>query len=159
MTTLHPNKHRLQAISPAHGFTLIEVMIVVAIVAILSAVALPAYQNYVIRGKIPDATSVLAANQTRLEQWFQDQRSYLSGTVCGGNVAASNTTASTNFDFTCAATATTFTLTATGKSSMSGFSYTVDQAGTRTTTIASPAPSSWRATNSSCWITKQGGTC
>ena len=45
-----------------HGFTLIEVMIVVAIVAILSAVALPSYNDYVTRGRIPDATRITSYN-------------------------------------------------------------------------------------------------
>jgi prepilin-type N-terminal cleavage/methylation domain-containing protein len=43
------------------GFTLIEVMITVAIIAILSAVAIPSYNNYMVRGKIPKATTGLAS--------------------------------------------------------------------------------------------------
>ena len=137
------------------GFTLIEVMIVVAIVGILSAVAYPAYQDYVIRSKIPDATSYLASRQTRMEQWFQDQRSYLNtGGSCGGT-AASDTNTSSYFNFTCTATATTYTLTATGKSQMAGFTYTVNDGGTRATTAV---PSGW-TTNTGCWVTKKGGLC
>ncbi|HEX5355650.1 MAG TPA: type IV pilin protein [Aquabacterium sp.] len=139
------------------GFTLIEVMIVVAIVGILSAVAYPAYQDYVIRSKIPDATSTLATRQTRMEQWFQDQRSYLNTAGNCGGAAASDTTTSTYFTFSCTATATTYTLTATGKTGaqMAGFTYTVNQDGTRATTAA---PSGW-STNAGCWVTKKGGLC
>jgi type IV pilus assembly protein PilE len=140
----------------ARGFTLIEVMIVVAIVAILSAVAMPAYSDYITRGRIPDATSGLAARQTRMEQWFQDARSYrAAGSNDCGAVPASDTSG-TYFDFGCAAgSATTFTITATGKGPMTGFVYTVDQNTTRATT---GVPSGWTA-NAACWVTKKGGTC
>ena len=56
------------------GFTLIEVMIVVAIVAILSAIAIPSYRNYVIRGKIPEATSNLSGQAVKMEQYFEDNK-------------------------------------------------------------------------------------
>lgn len=56
------------------GFTLIEVMIAVAVVAILAAPALPSYRDYVTRGNIPEATSRLLTKQVQMEQWFQDNR-------------------------------------------------------------------------------------
>ena len=65
------------------GFTLIELMIVVAIVAILSAVAVPAYSSYSMRGKIPDATSNLAALRVSMEQFYQDNRNYGTAPACG----------------------------------------------------------------------------
>jgi type IV pilus assembly protein PilE len=139
---------------PQQGFTLIELMIVVAIVAILAAVGYPAYQDYIIRSKVPEATGSLATRQTRMEQWFQDQRSYLNGDACGGT-PANDTTSSSYFNFTCTATATTFTVTATGKGQMTGFTYTIDHNGTRATTAA---PSGWN-TSTSCWVTRKGETC
>lgn len=141
----------------AHGFTLIEVMVVVAIVAILASVAMPAYTQYMIRSRIPQATSALASKQVKMEQWFQDQRSYYdaTGRVCGG-VPASDTTTSTFFTVTCAATsATAYTLTATGSGAMAGFTYTVDQDGVKKTTAV---PSGWTASNT-CWVTNKGGAC
>lgn len=48
------------------GFTLIELMVVI-----------PAYQDYVTRGRIAEATSELASKRVLMEQWFQDSRSYV----------------------------------------------------------------------------------
>ncbi|HET7775925.1 MAG TPA: pilin, partial [Azospira sp.] len=47
--------------SPQHGFTLIELMISVVIISILAAIALPAYQDYVTRSRLSEATSALSA--------------------------------------------------------------------------------------------------
>ena len=58
------------------GFTMIEVMMVVAIVAILAAIALPNYSDYIKRGKIIEATSALSDARTRFEQSFLDNRTY-----------------------------------------------------------------------------------
>lgn len=139
----------------ARGFTLIEVMIVVAIVGILSAVAFPAYTDYITRGRIPDATSGLASRQTRMEQWFQDARTYRAA---GSNDCAIGATdnSGTYFNFTCASgSATTFTVTATGKGPMAGFVYTINESATRATT---GVPTGWTA-NANCWVTKKGGVC
>ena len=65
------------------GFTLIELMITVAVVAILSAVALPAYTSYLARGKIIEALSALADYRIKMEQSFQDNRNYgIAGAAC-----------------------------------------------------------------------------
>ena len=96
------------------GFTLIELMIVVVIVAILAAIAIPSYSDYVTRGRVPDATSNLATKRVKIEQFFQDNRTYSGATDC-----ASDTTTSSYFNFSCTtATATAFTLQAVGKGAM-----------------------------------------
>ena len=60
------------------GFTLLELMIVVVVVAILASIAYPAYTDYIIRSRIPEATSTLATKRIQMEQWFQDNRTYLT---------------------------------------------------------------------------------
>lgn len=139
-----------------NGFTLIELMIVVAIIGILSAIAVPMYSDYVVRSKIPDATSNLATSRVRMEQYFQDNIRYATvagGTICGAPLPTSN-----YFTFTCVATNTTYTLTATGTNSMTGFTYTVNESNAQQTTAA---PAGWDAATmpATCWITKKDGVC
>ena len=58
------------------GFTLIEVMVTVAIVAILGSIALPSYQSYVQRSRVPAGLDALSACFTRMEQRYQDSGNY-----------------------------------------------------------------------------------
>jgi len=142
----------------AKGFTLIELMIVVVIVGILSAVALPAYTDYVMRGKIPDATSNLAAKRVQMEQWFQDNRTYATATVPCSNTGAGGAALSQYFTFSCtpAPTTTTYTIQAQGSGSMAGFTYTINESNTKVTVAA---PADWGTSSATCWITGKGGKC
>lgn len=58
------------------GFTLIELMVVVAIIGILSSLAMSAYSQYVVRGKLSDTLSALGAARLQIEQGFVDNRNY-----------------------------------------------------------------------------------
>ena len=124
------------------GFSLIELMVAVAIVALLAAIATPTYRNYIRRGAVEEATSQLSTGQVALEQYFLDNRTYV-----GGPCPA----ATTNFTFNCTRAAATYTITATGRNVVAGFTYTLDQADTRTTA------GSWGSGN--CWIVRSGDAC
>lgn len=145
--------HSSSVITPQAGFTLIEALATVVIVGILSAVAVPQYRDYITRGRIPEATTALAGKQIQLEQYFQDNRTYIDAPSC-----TADTSSSQYFDFTCTnLTATTFTLTATGKKSMAGFKYTVNQAGAKST---AEVPTGWSPPSpNNCWATMKGGSC
>ena len=135
------------------GFTLVEVMIVGVIVAILAAIAIPQYNDYVIRSRIIEATSGLAGVRVKMEQYFLDNRSYQSGANCG----LSNFQ-TTSFAFSCAsASANVYTWTATGSGLMNGFEYTINQNNVKTSKINAGAK--WpadAATGARCWILKRG---
>lgn len=141
----------------AAGFSLIELMIVVAIVAILSAIAIPSYRNYVIRGQLVSATNGLSATQANMERYFQDNRTYLAAN--GFTPPCATATAYGNFTVSCPTvlTATTFQIQAIGAGSVAAFSFFIDQQGNQWSKVAG-APAGWTNCTTS-WETKQGQCC
>lgn len=131
------------------GFTLIELMIVVAIIGIISSIALPSYKNYVKRGKIAEATSILADLRIKMEQHFQDNRTYV-----GGQCSPVNGDKYFSYDCSVAPSATAYTLRAQGITTegMSGFEYTVNQDNLKTSKYDGTAATG-------CWLTSKSGSC
>jgi type IV pilus assembly protein PilE len=132
------------------GFTLIEVMVTVAIVAILSAVALPAYTAYVQRARVPAALDGLSAYLTRMEQRYQDVGNYANAGNCAVALPAAG-----DFTITCAISdgGQGFTATATGNGPVAGYTYTINHLGTRVTTAhpkGVPAVNCWSARGKTC---------
>ena len=66
------------------GFTLIELMIVVAIVGILAAIALPAYQDYVVRSKMSEAIAAIAACKTSVAEYASTKAAYPADITAAG---------------------------------------------------------------------------
>jgi type IV pilus assembly protein PilE len=140
------------------GVTLIELMVTVAIIAIIASVAIPAYGDYVKRGRLPQATNSLSSMRAKLEQYFQDNRTYIGACVAGTNAALP---AADDFAYTCPTlTASTYIVQATGKGPMAGFTFTIDESNNKKTIAV---PSGWgtasEAAPVTCWVSKKGGAC
>lgn len=129
------------------GFSLIEVMIVVAIMGILASIAMPAYQDYIRSGNAAEAPANLANCRVQAEQFFQDNFTYV-GFVCAPSDARF-------FDYSIDnQSATTYTLRATGRAgqNMGNFSFSVNQDNAKTSTFDG-------TTGATCWLTSPSGTC
>ena len=149
------------------GFTLIELMATVAIVAILGAVAYPNYTTYLQRGRLMDASSKLSDYRVKMEQYYQDNRTFLNtaGTACG--VADPATLPGESFDIKCnagLATATSYTVDVIGiaAKNMSGFTYrlVVDGTGLTKSTVSVPTTYGWKYPSpNNCWTIRKDGSC
>ena len=118
------------------GFTLIELMATVIVIAILTAVAYPSYQDYVRRSALADATSTLSDLRVRMERYYQSNSGYGPG---GGVCGVADPAATQYFTYTCApgagANPQTYTFTATGNSGLTnGFVFTINHQNVRATT-------------------------
>lgn len=82
------------------GFTLIELMIVIAIVGILAAIALPAYQDYIVRAKMSEPTAALAEAKTTVAEYYAANAALAPapGSAYGLNTAVRNTAVLKNID-------------------------------------------------------------
>jgi type IV pilus assembly protein PilA len=97
------------------GFTLIELMIVVAIIGILAAVAIPAYQDYIARSQVGEAVNLMAGGKTPLAEFYADKGAWPNFATSVMGTTAGKYTASIALTVGNGQTAATATLTATMK--------------------------------------------
>lgn len=151
----------------ARGFTLLELMTVIVVVAILASIALPSYTDFIRRGKFVEAQGNLADMRVRMEQFYQDNRNYGStAATCGAALpAASNTR---YFTYTCnwlpGGTNQGYTISATGVAAegLNGIAFTVNESNTRQTIVTAAttvADAGYTAGTTACWIRKKPAQC
>jgi type IV pilus assembly protein PilE len=137
-------------------------MITVAIIGILAAVALPSYRDYILRGQLVTLTNDLQAMRVRMEQYYQDNRSYKAvGTTitppCGSTAIPPSPTKEKPYALTCATNTdgSTFKATMTGKGVVDGFIYTINEQETKSSTMSG----AWGGAIAACWIMRKGDSC
>lgn len=135
------------------GFTLIEIMITVAVLGILAAIAVPQYQDFVTRGQLVEASTGLGGFRVQMEQFYQDNRNY-----GGGSCGVTTPPPYKYFTHSCVSTLAGqgYTATAAGNtgSRVAGFTFTINQLNQRQTTNA---PSGWGTASmpANCFITRK----
>jgi type IV pilus assembly protein PilE len=106
------------------GFTLIELMIVVAVIGLLTTIALPSYNGYVARGKRAEARAEVLKAEGWLERYYTENNRYSDTPTSTVNAAFSSrfgavpANGAANYNITLAVTSTTYTVTATRTGSM-----------------------------------------
>ena len=134
----------------AKGFTLIEVLTTIAIIGILTAIALPSYHEYVVRGALVESFTDLSDLRVQMEQSYLDNRTYVTGCAIPPPTGKYFSFSSSG----CSATA--YTWTATGLAGRTnGYSYTINQANTKTTTSFKGSA----MTGKNCWLAKSASEC
>ena len=131
------------------GFSLVELRVAVAIIAIMASIAMPSYAAYIQRSRVGDALAPLAQYRLQMEQASQDNGNY-GVTACA--VAPPNATPYFRFACALATGAQGFVATATGYGQMAAYVFSVDELGVQKTS-AFPGAASLPAP---CWLTRTG---
>lgn len=149
--------NKLKPLNDNRGFSLIELMIVVAIVGILTMIAMPAYDAYIVRTKRAEATGALMAASEAMARYKAANFDYAGASLAGANPVFTNQVPVDGGDayyiLTLVADANTFTLTATATGSMAGKDgvLTINQVGTRSwTDEKGGVHACWPESGSSC---------
>ncbi len=116
------------------GFTLVEVMIAVAVIGILTAVALPSYRQHVANSRRADARAAILSLAQVMERWYTERGTYVGATVGASGIYPSASPQGYYTMSISAQDATTFTISAAPAGAQTGDacgSYTYTQAGER----------------------------
>ncbi|KJZ00868.1 type IV pilin protein [Pseudoalteromonas ruthenica] len=128
------------------GFTLIELMVAVAIVGILAAVAYPNYQQFVISSARSEAMTALLDAASKQEQFFADNRQY---TTSMADLGLSNSTESDLYSLSATVNARSFIITATPASGVAlkdgeCASFTINEVGVKGSTGSADTDTCWK---------------
>jgi type IV pilus assembly protein PilE len=134
----------------SRGFTLIEIMIVIAIIAILTAIAVPSYSSYIQRGARAEAKSALLLAAQAIERFHTDNGTYVGASIAA-NMAQTPSQGGAKYQIALVGTPTssTFAVSATPVGSMTTDecgTFSIDQSGLKTAAGASTG-----ALYTKCW--------
>jgi type IV pilus assembly protein PilE len=142
-SSIENSPHGVEMARASRGFTLVELLVAVVVIAILAAVAVPAYRDQIRKGRRAEAHEALMQVQAAQERWRSNNVTYAATVAALGQSAVS---ASGNYAITVSgATATGYTATATAQAKQAG-----DSACAAITAVVANNVTTYGPTNA-CW--------